>query len=324
MKNFFVHLNNDREIVIKADKFSLEGERYVFYSEAGDKVDDVYCAIVTRIQPENGDGGMTSGTAKPSAVRSLLGVVGCWFGNHVWNGCICSICSSPRDEQHRWLVDCERCSQCGKQRPNVHTWNGCVCILCGQKRDAGHDWSSNCEKCTRCGSERRSAHVWQGCKCIQCSTTRDVDHSWDGCTCVTCGSKREEGHLWNSTTGRCAKCGRLDPAKFRSYVSALKDMAQREDESIRRNPWGQETTNIAARHVGVMKSWPPECIPFLVKALNETDDAVQAKACHALRLVGSKHPVPQEATSSLRRLSNHSGKYIRAEAANALRTIIFQ
>jgi len=53
MKTYIVNLIYGREFLIKADRCEKEGDRHVFYTDAGARVDDVLCEIVSDIRTED-------------------------------------------------------------------------------------------------------------------------------------------------------------------------------------------------------------------------------------------------------------------------------
>lgn len=54
----------------------------------------------------------------------------CKFGLHKWSGCACILCDKVRNWKHDWSVNCEKCSQCGKERSGVHEWLNGFCVKC--------------------------------------------------------------------------------------------------------------------------------------------------------------------------------------------------
>jgi hypothetical protein len=130
----------------------------------------------------------------------------CKIGLHSWNGCKCTDCGIIRDEQHYWLIDCEKCAQCGKTNGNIHKWIGCKCAKCGKIRDEHHEWI-DC-KCSKCGKINENSHVWNGCKCTKCAKTRDEQHDWtkDCNNCSICGEKRTKMHSWDGD--KCSICNK--------------------------------------------------------------------------------------------------------------------
>jgi len=72
------------------------------------------------------------------------------------------------ENQHDWSKDCEKCSNCGKERKLQHVWNGCVCKVCRKSRDEQHDWSKNCNVCNKCGNKRIDGHTFVNGYCSHC------------------------------------------------------------------------------------------------------------------------------------------------------------
>jgi hypothetical protein len=72
MKTFIVELNYGRELRIKADKCEKEGDRHVFYTDAGACVDNVLCEIVSAIRAEGEPTVTPSSTDGPRDLNELI------------------------------------------------------------------------------------------------------------------------------------------------------------------------------------------------------------------------------------------------------------
>jgi uncharacterized protein (TIGR02145 family) len=94
----------------------------------------------------------------------------CKLKAHHWDGCICTVCGTKRNEHHDLKEDCEKCSRCGKEIENNHEWSkDCeICSKCGKTRENEHIWFHDCERCSKCGKTRANMHHFENNLCTQC------------------------------------------------------------------------------------------------------------------------------------------------------------
>jgi hypothetical protein len=125
-----------------------------------------------------------------------------------------------------FLANC-RFSRCGKTK---HAWDGCICSVCKTRRNEEHSLSG-C-MCTRCGwiaPIGAAKHAWDGCICSVCKTRRATGHAWDGCICSLCKTIEASRHVWEpsydsrtfSETLRCKTCHIPFDANDGNHVSSL-------------------------------------------------------------------------------------------------------
>lgn len=140
----------------------------------------------------------------------------CKLGFHNWsNNCEkCSDCGKERKTQHDWSIDCEKCAKCGFLRKNHHDWDkNCEkCSICKKECKNQHDWNADCEKCTKCNKTRKNQHDWnKDCeKCEKCGKIRKNKHDWskDCQKCSICETKSENPHDWSNNCEICSRCGK--------------------------------------------------------------------------------------------------------------------